>query len=269
MRCTSVGNKSEYGFCDGLRDSVPIGLGYLSVSFGFGVSAVASGIPALVAVLISLTNLTSAGQVAGVAVMAAGGGLLEMALTQLTINLRYSLMSISLTQRLDSTMNTLRRAVVGFGVTDEIFAVAVSKPGVVGPKYMYGLIGFPYVCWSLGTLLGAVAGNILPASVKNALGIAIFGMFVAIVIPSVRRERGTADAAAVAAVLSCIIAFVPALGFITPGFSIIICAVVASAVAALLFPVADDKDNPNHPDNPAADAPSDADGAPTDMEVSK
>ena len=135
MRCTSVGNKSEYGFCDGLRDSVPIGLGYLSVSFGFGVSAVASGIPALVAVLISLTNLTSAGQVAGVAVMAAGGGLLEMALTQLTINLRYSLMSISLTQRLDSTMNTLRRAVVGFGVTDEIFAVAVSKPGVVGPKY--------------------------------------------------------------------------------------------------------------------------------------
>lgn len=267
MRRKSVGNKSKYRFRDGLKDSVPIGLGYLSVAFGFGVSAVASGIPALVAVIISLTNLTSAGQVAGVAIMAAGGGLVEMALTQLTINLRYSLMSISLTQRLDSTMNTFRRAVVGFGVTDEIFAVAVSKPGVVGPKYMYGLISFPYVCWSLGTLLGAVAGNILPASVKNALGIAIFGMFVAIVIPSVRRERGTAVAAAVAAVLSCIIAFVPALGFITPGFSIIICALVASAVAALLFPVADENDEASDPQGSAV--PSDADVVQTNAEVSK
>lgn len=232
--------RSGYGFRDGLRDSVPIGLGYISVAFGFGVSAVASGLPSLVAVLISLTNMTSAGQVAGVAIMAAGGGLVEMALTQLTINLRYALMSISLTQRLDSGMNGLRRAIVGFGVTDEIFAVAVSKPGVVGARYMYGLISLPYVSWSLGTLLGAVAGNILPTSVKNALGIAIYGMFVAIVVPSVRRERGTAIAAAVAAVLSCVIAFVPLFGFITSGFSIIICALAASAAAALLCPVGDD-----------------------------
>ncbi len=232
--------KSSYGFRDGLRDSVPIGLGYISVAFGFGVSAVASGLPSLVAVLISLTNMTSAGQVAGVAIMAAGGGLIEMALTQLTINLRYALMSISLTQRLDAGMNSLRRAIVGFGVTDEIFAVAVSKPGVVGARYMYGLISLPYVSWSLGTLLGAVAGNILPVSVKNALGIAIYGMFVAIVVPVVRREKGTAIAAAVAAALSCIIAFVPLFDFITSGFSIIICALTASAVAALLFPVDED-----------------------------
>lgn len=240
MRRDGVAVKSEYGFLAGLRDSVPIGLGYLSVSFGFGVSAVASGLSSLVAVLISLTNMTSAGQVAGVAIMAAGGGLFEMALTQLTINLRYALMSISLTQRLDAGMNGLRRAIVGFGVTDEIFAVAVSKPGVVGARYMCGLISLPYVSWSLGTLLGAVAGNILPSSIKNALGIAIYGMFVAIVVPMVRRERGTAMAAAVAAALSCIIAFVPALSFITSGFSIIICALVASAAAALLFPVGDD-----------------------------
>ncbi|MDY4898880.1 MAG: AzlC family ABC transporter permease [Eubacteriales bacterium] len=242
MRHSSIAQKSEYGFLQGLRDSTPIGLGYLSVAFGFGVSAVADGIPALVAVIISLTNMTSAGQVAGVAVMATGGGLIEMALTQLTINLRYSLMSISLTQHFDSSMNGIRRALVGFGITDEIYAVAASKPGTVGARYMYGLISFPYVSWSLGTLLGAVAGNILPSSLKNALGIAIFGMFVAIVIPPAKHDRGTAVAALCAAALSCLIAFVPLFDFITPGFSIIICAIAASALAALLFPVAGEGD---------------------------
>lgn len=228
------------GFADGIRDSIPIGLGYLSVSFGFGISAVSNGLHALAALLISLTNMTSAGQVAGVTIIAAGGTLLEMALTQLTINLRYSLMSISLSQRLDGGMNTWRRALVGFGVTDEIFAVASSKPGVVGAKYMYGLISFPYICWSAGTILGAVAGNILPESVKSALGIAIFGMFVAIVLPPAKKSIGIALTALTAAAMSCAIAYIPLFSGVTQGFSVIICALSAAGIAAVLFPVKDD-----------------------------
>lgn len=220
----------------GLRDSIPIGLGYLSVSFGFGITAVSRGIPALISVIISLTNLTSAGQVAGVAVIAASGTLIEMALTQLTINLRYSLMSISLSQKLAPAFNTFHRTLAGFGITDEIFAVASSKDGFITPGYMYGLITLPWICWSSGTLLGAVAGNILPTGVKDALGIAIFGMFVAIVIPAAKKSGGVMLAAAAAALCACCIAYLPLLSLITEGFRVIISALLAASAAAVLFP---------------------------------
>jgi 4-azaleucine resistance transporter AzlC len=233
---------SQYNFRDGLRDGVPIGLGYLSVSFGFGIAAVRLGIPALTSIIISLSNMTSAGQMAGITVIAASGTLIEMALAQLTINLRYSLMSISLSQKLDDCFSPLHRALTGFGMTDEIFAVASSKPGTVGPRYMYGLISLPYFCWTAGTALGALAGNILPMSVKDALGIAIYGMFVAIVVPPAKKKKGIAAAALLAAAVSCCLYFIPLFSFISGGFSIIICGTLAAGAAALLFPVPDESE---------------------------
>ena len=226
----------------GLLHGLPIGLGYLSVSFGFGISASLGGLSPLAATLISLTNLTSAGQVAGLAIILGAGPLLEMALTQLVINIRYFLMSLSLSQRLDGSFTLRHRLLASFGITDEIFGVAASQKEPLTPRYMYGLMLLPIVGWTLGTLLGAVAGNILPDGLKHALGIAIYGMFVAIVVPPMRSERGVLVGVTVAVALSCLISYLPLFSFITSGFSIILSAAVAATVAALLFPIPDEEE---------------------------
>lgn len=228
-------------FSRGLLDGVPIALGYLSVSFSFGISAVNGGLSPLAAVLISLTNLTSAGQVAGLGIILSAGPMLEMAVTQLVINIRYFLMSLSLSQRLEPSFTLRHRLLVAFGITDEIFGVASARHEPPVPRYMYGLILFPLIGWTLGTLLGAVAGNILPDSLKYALGIAIYGMFVAIVVPPAKRDRGVLLGVLVAIGISCLLAYVPIFSFITSGFSIILSAVIAAVAAALLFPIPDEE----------------------------
>lgn len=231
---------SPYHYRDGLREGVPVGLGYFLVSFGFGITAIGQGLRFLEALLISMTNMTSAGQVAGVTVIMTAGTLLEMVLTQLVINARYSLMGISLTQRLDSRCTTPRRLLMSFGITDEIYALAVSKPYPVGPSYFYGLMTAPYLGWTLGTLFGALAGQILPENLRMAFGIMIFAMFIAIILPPMRGERGICLAVFLSAALSCTVAFVPALDFISEGFSIILCAILAAAVMAFFRPIPDE-----------------------------
>lgn len=176
-------------FAKGFRHGIPIGLGYLSVAFTFGMKAVADGLSPLEALLISMTNVTSAGQFAGLPLILAQASYLEVALTQLIINLRYALMSLSISQKMDSDMNTPRRLFFSFMNTDEIFAVASSQPGKVSHWYLYGLMTAPYLGWSVGTILGAVAGTLLPVFLRNALGIAIFGMFLAIILPPARKEK--------------------------------------------------------------------------------
>lgn len=228
-------------FKDGLKDGLPIALGYLSVSFTFGITAVKMGIPPLTAVLISLTNVTSAGQVAGIGIIAEGGGYAEMALAQLIINLRYALMSLSLSQKLDSKYNLAHRLLTAFCVTDEVFAVASGKGSELPARYMYGLILLPYLFWSGGTALGAILGSVLPEMIKSALGIAIYGMFFAIIVPPAKKHRGVLVVVAVAAALSCAIYYIPALDFISSGISVIICAVIAAALGAWLFPQKDEK----------------------------
>lgn len=222
-------------YLKGFRDGLPIGLGYLSVSFAFGITAVKMGIPAIAAILISMTCLTSAGQVAGITAMAAGGGIVEIALAQLIINLRYSLMSISLSQKLCAKYSLFHRITSAFGITDEVFAVASARTSEVTPPYMYGLVTLPYILWASGTALGALLGGILPEFVTSALGIAIYGMFIAIVVPQARRFKGVLFVSLLAAGLSCLIEFVPALDFLG-GFSVIICTIIAAAAGALLFP---------------------------------
>ena len=231
-------------FTDGIRDSIPIALGYLSVSFGFGIMASGAGLSPLTAALISLCNVTSAGQVAGLSVMTAGGTLFEMALTQLVINMRYALMSLSLSQKMDKSFTIPHRLASSFFITDEIFAVAAGKACDVNKKYMYGLGILPVLSWTLGTFLGAVAGELLPEAVKNALGIAIYGMFVAIVIPASKKSAGTAAVVAAAVAISCALKYIPAFSFISPGFAVIICAVAAALAGAVFFPVpsSDDKE---------------------------
>ena len=224
-------------FLKGLRHGVPIGLGYLSVSFTFGMKAVGDGLTPVQAVLISLMNLTSAGQFAGLPLMVGGASMIEMALTQLIINLRYALMSLSLGQKLDGSMNTLRRMIFSFANTDEIFAVASSQPGKVGHTYLYGLMLAPILGWSTGTLLGAVAGQLLPAFVRSALGVAIYGMFLAIILPPARKEKPVRVVVLIAVMLSLCFRYIPVLNGLSSGFVIIICAVTASALGAWLFPV--------------------------------
>ena len=221
----------------GLRDGIPICLGYFSVAFAFGIFCVNSGLSPLQATLISMANVTSAGQLAAVPIMTGGGGFIELALAQLVINLRYALMSISISQKLDSTMTTGHRLVVSFVNTDEVFAVASGHAGPVGTSYMYGLILTPFIGWSLGTLVGAVAGNILPAAMSDALGIAIYGMFIAIIIPVAKKNRVVMKVILTAVFLSCLFAFMPGLNKVSSGFVIIICAVVSAALFAAIAPV--------------------------------
>lgn len=239
---------SPYRFLEGVREGVPIGLGYLSISFGFGITAVSKGLSVLEALLISMTNLTSAGQVAGLTVIVAAGTLVEMMLTQLVINLRYALMGISLTQRLDTGCNRRNRVWMSFGMTDEIFALAVSKPYAVGSAYFGGLMVAPYLGWTLGTLLGAMAGELLPEELRLSLTMMVYSMFIAVMMPSVKREKGVLLAILVAAALNCGFSFLPFFKGISEGFAIIICAVISAAVMALICPLPDEdedgKDNP-------------------------
>ena len=232
--------KQIYTYGQGLRDGLPIGLGYLSVAFGFGIAVVAAGLAPWVAALISMTNETSAGQLAGLEIIARSGGWIELALAQLVINVRYSLMGLTLTQHLDESFTTPWRMLLSFSITDEIFAVATTKPGRIGTRYFAGLATLPYVGWVLGTVLGALAGSLLPSVVSGALGIMLYGMVIAIILPPARREKGGLVAVVLSVALSCIIRYTPGLEFITGGFSVIICAVTVSALAAWLFPVAED-----------------------------
>ncbi|MBQ9757249.1 MAG: AzlC family ABC transporter permease [Clostridia bacterium] len=228
--------KSQNSYIYGLGKGLPIALGYLSVAFGFGISALGQGIWGFGAILISLTNLTSAGQVAGVAIIAAGGTLFEMIITQFVINVRYCLMGLALTQKLDKSFTTIHRMIASFGITDEIFAVAAAERWMIGRRFMYGLITLPYIGWALGTILGVYAGQILPASLCAALGIAIYSMFVAIIVPPSRDDKGTMVAVLISAGLSCVLYFIPLFGRVSQGFSVIICAVLASGIMAFVSP---------------------------------
>lgn len=229
----------KINFLKGLRDGIPIALGYLSVSFTFGIRAVNDGILWWEAMLISVTNLTSAGQFAGLSVIAEGGSLIEIGLTQLVINMRYALMSLSLTQKLDGKFSRTKRWLAGYGVTDEIFAVASGSRDAVTAGYMAGLIITPVIGWTSGTGLGAIAGNILPQTVQSALSVAIYGMFVAIFVPPMKKNRAVAAVVFMGIVLSCCFEWLPVIKNIPSGFAIIICAMIAAAIGAALFPIED------------------------------
>lgn len=233
-------------FKRGLKDGIPIGLGYLSVSFTFGIIAITYGLYWWEAVIISMLTLTSAGQFSGIGTMIVPGQYLTMLISQLTINVRYSFMSISLGQKVNKRFCGIWRWIFGFFITDEIFAVAVSQP-VVGRFYMAGLSTIPWLGWSIGTLLGALLGNILPDRVMSALALAIYGMFVAIVVPEMKKARPVVYIVILAMALSCLFTYCPGLKEIPSGLSISICAIVAATIGAVFFPhTAEENDMEDH-----------------------
>ena len=225
-------------FRRGMRDGISIALGYLSVSFSFGILSVQSGLTVWQAVLISLTNLTSAGQVAGVGLIAANASMFELILAEIVINIRYSLMSLVLSQKADSSFRLPQRLLASYGITDEIFAVASIQKDPVKPRYMYGLILVPFLGWTLGTWLGAAAGTLLPEQITNSLGIALYGMFLAIILPPARKSRAIFAVISVAAVISVLLHFF--IKWMSGGFAMIIAALAASVFGAILFPIPDE-----------------------------
>lgn len=222
-------------FFKGMYHGIPIALGYLSVSFGFGIKAVQSGLSILAASVISATNLTSAGQVAGVDVIAAGGAIIEMILVQLTINIRYSLMALSLSQRLDKSFTSPHRFAAAYGITDEIFAVCSAQKEPLTPAYMYGMIFVAFLGWVTGTAVGAAAGQLLPTAVSSAMGIVLYGMFLAIIVPPARKQHSVLVVVIAAAAASILFRYV--FTVVSDGFAVIISAVAASVLGAVLFPV--------------------------------
>lgn len=229
-------------FLNGVSHGIPIALGYLSVSFGFGITASSSGLSTLEASVISASNLTSAGQAAGVGIIAAGGTILEMILVQLTINIRYALMGLSLSQKLDKSFTAPHRLIASYGITDEIFAVCSAQKAPLTPAYMYGMILIALFGWVLGTFLGASAGQLLPESISSALGIVLYGMFLAIIVPPSRKNKSVLCVVIIAAVMSVIFRYI--LISVSSGFAVIICAIAAAALGALIFPVKDEEEDP-------------------------
>ncbi|MBQ6733989.1 MAG: AzlC family ABC transporter permease [Lachnospiraceae bacterium] len=224
-------------FFQGAKGGIPVALGYFAVSFAFGVMAAEGGLSVLQAVLLSLLNVTSAGQFAGLNVILTQGALAEIALTQVVINLRYSLMSLTISQRLPEATPVPVRLGMAYAVTDEIFALDAAYPAPLDPQYHFGAMCTAVPGWVLGTALGAFAGSVLPDSVLNALSVALYGMFLAIIIPPARESRVLMGVSLLAMGVSALFTVLPVLKDITSGFSVVLITVSVSALAALLFPL--------------------------------
>ena len=227
-------------FKKGIKSGLPIGIGYIPVSFTFGFLAVSGGLPIWVAVVISLTNLTSAGQFAGTNLIFAGAGYLEVALTTFVINIRYMLMSLSLSQKLERKTGTLARLALAFGSTDETVVVGSLKPGTLTAPFMLGLILMPVAGWNLGTLMGGCISTLLPQALQNAMGIALYAMFIALIIPAAKASAHVLCIICIAVAVQCGLNYIPVFSFLSDGFRVIISTVAAAGLGAWLFPGTDD-----------------------------
>ncbi len=225
--------KSNFLF--GARDGIPIALGYLAVSFSFGMTASTHGVPIWVSVMLSALNLTSAGQFSALTLMCKSAPLMEVAAATLVINIRYLLMSIVLSQKVEK-MPLAKRMLISFGVTDEIFTVSSTKPKKVGFSYMMGLITVPYIGWTLGTLVGAVLGEWLPVAVSSALSVSLYAMFIAIFLPPAREEKSVGFAVILAVVFASLLKWVSVFQGVSSGWAVILASVPAALLAAFLFP---------------------------------
>lgn len=233
--------QTSHEFSSGLKSGMPIILGYLPVSFAFGVMAASENISPWIAVFISLSNFTSAGQFYGTNLIASNGGYIEIGLGTLIINIRYMMMSLSLTQRITQGMPLLRRLLLAFGITDEIFTVASLQKEEVTFNYMMGLILGPYMGWTLGTVFGAFSASLLTEGLQNSMGIALYAMFIALILPEIRRSKAVAAVAAIAVLCSCAFKWLPFINSLSNGYVIIICTFIASGFGAYFFPREDEQ----------------------------
>ena len=244
--------RNRNAFLQGMHDGIPIALGYLAVSFTLGIAAVKVGLSPAASALMSITSVTSAGEFAGLGVIATGAALLEMAFTQLIINLRYCLMSAAIAQKLDPKAPFWHRFLLAQGVTDEIFGISIAIDGTLNPFYTYGAMVLALPGWTLGTWLGAVMGGILPVRILSAMSVALYGMFIAVILPPARKNRILAGLVATAMAASLAASKLPVVRDIRPGTRIILLTVLLAGAAAFLFPV---------PEGAAGDEPWGEDGA--------
>ncbi|MDF2612750.1 MAG: AzlC family protein [Clostridia bacterium] len=228
-------DKEEYK--RGLKKGLPIGLGYLYVSVAFGMMAAAGGLSPISALVISMTNLTSAGQFAGIGLIFNSAAYIEIALTVFIINIRYFLMSLALSQKLSVSMGRFKKMIIAFGITDEIFTMASLEKQPLSYEFMLGLISLPYIGWGLGTYLGAATTMLFPPLMQDALGIALYAMFIAIIVPAIRESRAVLVTTGIAVSLSCVFKYAPYLKDISSGFAVIIATLIAAGTAAYLFPI--------------------------------
>lgn len=230
-------NMKKEEFIQGIKDGLPIGMGYFPVSVSFGMTAVLLGVPVWQTILISFTNLTSAGQFAGVKILVAGGTFVELVLTLIIIEIRYFLMSLSVSQKLDPSVTFKQRLFIAYDVTDENYAMAMSKKGSLKFPYMLGMIIVCIFGWTSGTIVGAIAGELLPKKISIALGIALYGMFIAIIIPPAKHNKGIFFTVLFSIILSVTIYYVPFLHFISEGWSIIVVTTIVASLMAYLRPI--------------------------------
>lgn len=226
-------------FRQGCKHGIPIFLGYLAVSFTLGIAAKNAGMTAFQAALTSFLVNASAGQFAGFTLIAANAGYLEMAVMILVANARYLLMSCSLSQKLSADIPFFHRLLIGYDVTDEIFGVSMAFPGRLNPFYTYGLIVVALPGWSLGTGLGVLCGNVLPANIVSALSVGLYGMFLAIIIPPARKSRIICVLVVLSMLASYLVSRLSFFQAISSGIRIILLTVLISGLAAILFPVSD------------------------------
>ena len=228
---------SRGAFCDGMRDGFPIALGYFAVAFSLGIAARHAGFTPMQGFWASLLNNASAGEYAAFTLIAAKATYWEVAVITLIANARYLLMSCALAQRFAPGTPFWHRLVIGYDVTDELFGITIARPGHLNPYYTYGAILLAAPGWAVGTALGIMAGNALPLRVVSALSVALYGMFLAIIIPQARDDLRYLRVIVIAVVLSCCFRYMPVFDQVSSGFAIIICAVVASAIGAVLYPI--------------------------------
>lgn len=226
---------SEFKY--GLKKGIPIALGYFPVAFSFGVLCINSGMPLGLATVISITNLTSSGQFAGVKLMQAQANYFEICLTVLMINARYFLMSLSLSQKIDPKTSTLKRLVISYGITDEIFTMASLEEGALTFPFMAGLILLPVIGWGGGALCGELVMGLLPKSVQGAMGIALYAMFLALIIPASRQSKNILCVCLMAVAMHCALSYMPLFSVISSGFKLIIAILFGAFMGALLFPI--------------------------------
>lgn len=224
-------------FLRGMKDGVPIGLGYLAVSFSLGIAARNAGLTAFQGFLMSWLGVASAGEYAAITVIAASGTYIEMAVVTVIANARYLLMSFALSQRLSPDTGLLHRLLIGYSVTDELFGIAVHQPVPLDPMYSYGSYVVAIPCWAVGTALGVIAGNLLPVRVVSALSVALFGMFIAVIIPPARENKVVLLFVALSFLASLAASRLPWISGLSSGTRTILLTVILAAAAAALFPV--------------------------------
>lgn len=224
-------------FWEGFRDGFPIGLGYFAVAFSLGIVAQNAGLNPIEGFIASFFNVASAGEYALFTSIQAKATYIEIAIITLVVNARYLLMSCALSQRFNPETKFIHRFLVGFGITDEIFGISIARPGYVNPLYNYGAIAISVPLWSLGTSLGIIAGNFLPARVVSALSVALYGMFIAIIVPPAKKNIVIAIAVAVSFVLSYLCTIIPWIKNLSGGTRTIILTVLISAVVAIIKPI--------------------------------